>query len=125
VLDLEVGNAVGAERHGRRGFDGARVCVLEREDIDLRHTLLAIERDLHPVGEGARGRIVPAAAAAPAETLAVAVVDGTEAIARAVRAGRRRKAAVGLRGHVDWLLPSRRSVNDVYVALIRAERIGE
>src|SRR5207237_1243507 len=102
VLDLEVRNAVGAERHGRRGIDGARVRILEREDVDRRHALRAIERDLDRVGKGVSGRIVPAAAVAPVETLAVAVVDGAHGIGRAVRAGRRRGTAVGLRGYIDW-----------------------
>ena len=105
VLHVERDDAIAREGHRLGGIHRRRVVVLDGEHVDLVDALHPVERDLHPIRVGSRGRIAPTAAAAPVQALSVTVVHGRSRIVRTI--GRRcaRHPTIGLQRHVDALPP--------------------
>ena len=65
VLYVEAGQAILCKGQRVCGFDGIRIIILQRVDVDLVDRLLAAKIDLEPVGLNVLCSIIPSAAIAP------------------------------------------------------------
>src|SRR6185369_8056046 len=94
-------DAVQAEGHRVGRLDWVGVVVLERINNDVINRLAAVEVDLHPVGPGVAGGIVPAPADAPVGACAYVVDD----------CGYGKVGAVGARGAGDTAVAGQRNID--------------